>query len=27
VGKPGCECRYDSCLGWGWKVHADQPLA
>jgi hypothetical protein len=27
MGKPGCECRDNSCLGWCRKVHADQPLA
>ena len=24
---PRCKCRHDRCLGWGRKVHADQPLA
>ena len=27
VGKPGCKCRYNSCLGWGREVDTNQPLA
>ena len=27
VGKPAHQCRYDRCLGWCWKIHANQPLA
>jgi serine/threonine protein kinase len=27
MGKQGCQCRDNRCLGWGRKVHARQPLA
>jgi hypothetical protein len=27
MGKQGCKCRYNRCLGWGRKVYARQPLA
>jgi hypothetical protein len=26
-GKPEFKCRYHSCQGWCWEVHARQPLA
>ena len=27
MGKQGCQCRYNRCLGWCREVHARQPLA